>query len=443
MKIKSVFFTFLLLSLPFAKLQSFSGFYVAKNNTKLFNKASQVVFVRKENKTVLTMASDYQGDLKEFAIVIPVPTLITKEQIHIVDKALLDHLDLYTSPRFVEYFDSNPCQKIEPSAKKGTLMKPKTQNNNGRSAARAQSLGVKIEAPSTVGEYDILILSAKESSGLETWLKEHGYKIPEGISRILESYLRQNMKFLVAKVNLKEQSKLGFSFLRPLQIAYESSQFMLPLRLGTVNASGSQELFIYALSSKGRVESANYRSLKIPTGMDLPLYIKDEFKKFYHSMFSEQIKKEGIKTLFTEYASDRAGCDSCAANFLSKEELKNLGVFWLDEMNHPQGGGAVRLNMRSVMPSSNLNTFITRLHVRYDREHFLEDLVFRETADRTDFQGRYVLRHPWTGRDSCPAALDYRKKLSKRLDEEAQNLAKLTGGNVNEIRQKMISKILN
>ena len=103
---------------------------------------------------------------------------------------------------------------------------------------RAKSLGVTIEAQYTVGEHDILILSAQQSSGLETWLRENGYKIPAGASSVIASYLRQNMRFFVAKVNLTEQAKLGFTYLRPLQVAYESPKFMLPIRLGMVNADG-------------------------------------------------------------------------------------------------------------------------------------------------------------------------------------------------------------
>ena len=56
--------------------------------------------------------------------------------------------------------------------------------------------------------------------------------IPAGASPVIASYLKQNMKFFVARVNLTEQSKLGFTYLRPLQIAYESPKFMLPIRLG-------------------------------------------------------------------------------------------------------------------------------------------------------------------------------------------------------------------
>src|SRR3954470_8129458 len=89
---------------------AFCGFYVAKADTKLFNKASQVVLVRDGDRTVMTMANDFQGDLKEFAVVIPVPTFLRREQIHVGDKALIDHLDAYSAPRLVEYYDADPCR---------------------------------------------------------------------------------------------------------------------------------------------------------------------------------------------------------------------------------------------------------------------------------------------------------------------------------------------
>src|SRR6185295_9994046 len=91
---------------------AFCGFYVAKADTKLFNKASQVVLVRDGDRTVLTMANDFRGDPKEFAIVIPVPTVLQKDQIHAGEKGPIDHLDAYSSPRLVEYFDENPCTVV-------------------------------------------------------------------------------------------------------------------------------------------------------------------------------------------------------------------------------------------------------------------------------------------------------------------------------------------
>jgi hypothetical protein len=83
------------------------------------------------------------------------------------------------------------------------------------------------------------------------------------------------------------------------------------------------------------------------------------------------------------------------------------------------------------------DVFLSRLHVRYDAEHFPEDLVFQETGDRTNFQGRYVLRHPWRGQATCDAANTYRRQLPARLDEEARNLARLTGWPIDEVRRKI------
>jgi hypothetical protein len=352
------------------------------------------------------MANDFQGELKEFALVIPVPTFIEREQIQVVDKALLDHLDAYSAPRLVEYFDEDPCRPLRSDML--MLAAPAAAGS-----AKKEHRGVTIEAQYTVGEYDILILSAKESDGLEIWLKENGYKIPSGASAVLGSYIKQQMRFFVARVNIKEQAKLGFTYLRPLQVSYDSPKYMLPIRLGTVNANGPQELFVFALSAKGRVETTNYRSVRLPTGMDLPLYVKGEFAAFYKAMFAEQVRREDMRAVFLEYAWDSAFCDPCAADPPSRAEIEKLGVSW---------------------PGS---VFVTRLHVRYDRDHFPEDLAFQETADRQNFQGRYVLRHPYTGDASCSAAEDYQRNLGRQQEEQAQTLATLTGWDVGPIRRKM------
>jgi hypothetical protein len=411
--------------------EAFCGFYVAKADTKLFNKASQVVLVRDEEKTVMTMANDFEGDPKEFAVVIPVPTFLEKSQIHVGDKALIDHLDAYSAPRLVEYFDPDPCRPMPMM----DFSASRTAAVSGAMAAkseRAKALGVTVEATYTIGEYDILILSANESDGLETWLKENGYKIPEGAAPVLNSYIKQKVRFFVAKVNLEEQAKAGFTYLRPIQVAFNSPKFMLPIRLGTVNANGTQELFIYTLTRKGRVETTNYRTVKLPTGMEIPVFVKEEFGDFYKAMFDRLVKKEDMRCVFTEYAWDTSWCDPCASDPPSKEELKKLGVFWLDEADGPR-------KQARILPfrGGQSDVFLTRLHVRYDREHFPEDLVFQETGDRDSFQGRYVLRHPWKGKADCDGARRYEEQLPARADKEAQTLSMLTGWDIEKIRERM------
>jgi len=392
------------------RILAFCGFYVGKADTKLFNQASQVALVREGDHTVLTMANDFQGDPKEFALVVPVPTFIERRQIAVVDKGLLDHLDAFSAPRLVEYFDTDPCAPPPMPAAAAAGGGPVLN-----AMMKSDRRGVTVEATYTVGEYDILILSARESNGLESWLIENGYKIPNGAAPILGSYIKQGMRFFVAKVNLKEQAALGFTFLRPLQVSYDTPKFMLPIRLGTVNAKGPQDLFVFALTRTGRVETTNYRTVKLPTGMDLPLFVKAEFKDFYKAMFAEQVRKEDMHAVFLEYAWNMSWCDPCAADPLSKDQLRKLGV---------------------AVDNETTPTFVSRLHVRYDAAHFPEDLVFQETSNQENFQGRYVLRHPFTGTSQCLEATRYEGDTAARREREAQNLAQLTGWKIEDIRRK-------
>ena len=398
---------------------AFCGFYVAKAGTDLFNESSKVALVRDGDRTVITMANDYQGSLTEFAMVIPVPTAIKREQVHISDPALLKHLDAYTAPRLVEYFDDDPCApKI--MYDRMVAMAPEMESRSVQ-RKRAKSLGVTIEDEFTVGEYDIQLLSATQSDGLMTYLDENGYQVPSGAGRILGSYIKQDMKFFIAKVNLDEQSKTGNEYLRPIAVAFESSKFMLPIRLGTLNARGEQDLFVYALTREGQVETTNYRTQKIPTGQELPVYIKDEFPDFYKSMYKTAANREGGHGVFMEYAWDMGWCDPCAADPLSKEELQELGVFWLGQDSQ---NGQTRKIRR---PSPAQNVFVTRLHVRYDAKSFPEDLKFKTTGNKQNFQGRYVLRHAFEGEMKCEAATAYKEMVNDRKDKEVKTLANLTG----------------
>jgi hypothetical protein len=395
----------------------FCGFYVSKADSKLYNQASQVIIARNANRTILTMANDFQGDVKDFAIVVPVPVVLQQEQVHVGDPKILERLDEFSAPRLVEYFDPDPCGSMYDEYPSAPGTRGGGATRGGGSSESDSALGVTVEARFSVGEYDILILSAKESGGLETWLKRNDYKLPRGANQLLRPYIKQNMKFFVAKVNLQKFENTGYQFLRPLQMAYESPKFMLPIRLGMMNGTAEQDLIIYVLSPKGQTEITNYRTVNVPSDAEIPIYIKNEFSDFYKAMFQTAYNREGKKVAFREYAWDMSSCDPCSAQSLDSEELKKAGVFWLNS-------------------SSPNNIFITRLHVRYSRDKFPEDLMFQETSNRQTFQGRYVLRHPFKGDTKCAARRQYQRALKQRLEQEAQTLANLTGWDIQDIRKK-------
>ncbi|MEM1290831.1 MAG: DUF2330 domain-containing protein [Cyanobacteria bacterium P01_H01_bin.162] len=399
---------------------AFCGFYVAKADTSLYNEASQVIIARNGDRAVLTMANDYQGEVADFAMVVPVPTVLQEGQVNVGNPAIVQRLDDFSAPRLVEYFDPDPCAPMLLLDEAEALPSP-TRGAVPQSPTADGALGVTIEAQFAVGEYDIVILSAEESDGLETWLIQNGYQIPTGASELLQPYVRQGLKFFVAKVNLEEFDRTGFQQLRPLQIAYESPRFMLPIRLGMMNAQGAQDLVAYLLTPDGQVELTNYRTVKIPSNTNIPSFVEAEFGEFYGAMFDRSYERENKEVAFLEYAWSMAGCDPCSADPLSPEELRQAGVFWL-------------------APNSSIwdtNVYVTRLHVRYSRDKFPEDLMFQQTNNLEFFQGRYVMQQPFLGEATCPAGADYRRSLPVRFEQEAQTLARLTGWDINDIRRRL------
>jgi hypothetical protein len=409
---------------------AFCGFYVGGADAKLFNESSQVIIAHQDDKTIITMANDFQGAVKDFALVVPVPVAIKREQVNVGDKEVLKKLDAFTQPRLVEYTDENPCNTVvQDSVQTNTVTGRSNRTTNAaKPAAVAPDLGVTVEDRFKVNEYEILILSAKESDGLEIWLQRNGYKIPAGASSALQPYIKQKMKFFVAKVDLKEFNNSGQTFLRPIQIAYQSPKFMLPIRLGMLNAKGDQDLIVYMLSPQGQVEVANYRTVKVPTDKGIPEFIKEDFGKFYKSTFQRAYEQENVA--FLEYAWDAGNCDPCSTTPPTNEELIKAGVFWL---NNNQSTGVMPRG-RSRFSSG---TFVTRLHVRYNRSKFAEDLVFQQTSNRNNFQGRYIMTHPYRGAMTCSAANSYRQTVADRQRQEAQNLSQLTGWNLTDIQRKI------
>ncbi len=405
----------LLLAMPFSGAYAFCGFYAGKADATLFNEASQVVIARDGNRTVISMLNDYKGELSEFALIVPTPTVIEQGQVRVADRAVFEHLDAYSAPRLAEYYDNDPCQVsfnwgedayLRPQAAYAPIARM-AMPASASDLRRDKALGVTVEAKFTLEEYDIVSLSAKQSDGLETWLTENGYKIPKGASAALKPYINQGMKFFIAKVNLKEQQRIGYSMLRPLQFAFESEKFMLPMRLGMLNAppDKAQDLIVYTLTRNGRVESSNYRTTNLPANVNLPDFVKPKFQDFYKAMFDNATKKEDYRVVFNEYFWNMSWCDPCAAPPLSREELRKSGVFWLDGPSDPSFSTMQNTApnvVRRPIPSPGWNpspqpVMLTRMHLRYTPRTFPEDLMFTQTSDTQNWQARYVIQNPYGG----------------------------------------------
>ena len=423
-------------------LYSFCGFYVSKADGTLKNKTSQVILVRDGNRTVITMYNDYKGDTRDFAMVVPVPVVLKKEDIHVVDQSIFQRLNDYSAPRLVEYWDQNPCDVIaydeKTYAPKGDMaLNDVTVTGRGLK----KDLGVKIEAKYLVGEYDILILSAKESGGLKEWLTTNGYKIPEGAEEVLDPYIKSNLKFFVVKVNEAEKKKMPGNFLRPLQIGFNSPKFMLPIRLGMANADGDQDLIVYAFTRKGRIECTNYRNVNMPTGKNIPLFVQKNFGAFYSNLFDRQWNNEDKSVGFLEYAWDVSPanyyhCDPCIAVAPGEQDLLQSGVWWLKGKDWNDYSDIDN----DENDNGNRNVHFTRLHFRYNRKSFAQDLMFQVTPNTETFQARYIITHPATGKFTCDAGKKYLQDLKRKRRNELIELTALTGKNIDNWQDDAATK---
>lgn len=409
---------FLLLPLVITRdAGAFCGFYVAGGDAKLFNDATQVVLMRDGTRTVLSMQNTYKGPPENFAMVIPVPVVLQKTNVKTLKKELFDKVDRLSAPRLVEYWEQDPC--APPSEEDEMVMKSAPRGGAGPVAMdKKKDLGVKIEAQFTVGEYEVVILSAQDAAGLETWLTREKYKIPEGAAPYFKPYIQNGSKFFVARVDVKKVKfdNEGRVDLSPLRFHYDTNELSLPVRLGLINSAGTQDLIINVLAKGQRYEPANYPSVTIPTNLDVIGGTKERFGPFYAALFDRTLEKHP-KAIVTEYSWDASTCDPCPGPTLDDNDFQSLGADSL-----PSNTGAGPIGKGRGFGGG--GWVITRLHARYSKESLGADIIFKaappiaggrevmgangqlengpQSAPYNNFQGRYAIRHAWKGPIACP-----------------------------------------
>ncbi|MBK9266831.1 MAG: DUF2330 domain-containing protein [Polyangiaceae bacterium] len=305
---------------------AFCGFYVAGADQKLFNNATMVVLMREGTRTVLSMQNNYQGPPENFAMVVPVPVVLQQENVKTLPSAIFDKIDQLAAPRLVEYWEQDPCMVDARVESRSRGAAPPAAAPKAARAKESSELGVTIEAQFEVGEYQIVILSATDSAGLDTWLKQEKYKIPEGAEPLLRPYVQSGSKFFVAKVDVeKVRFDKGMAKLSPLRFHYDSETFNLPVRLGLINANGKQDLIVHVLARNARYELANYKNVTIPTNLDVDEGARAQFGAFYAALFDRTLE-ENPGAIVTEYAWDASTCDPCPGPTLSPNDLATLGM---------------------------------------------------------------------------------------------------------------------
>jgi hypothetical protein len=353
-----------------------------------------------------------------------VPTVLKEQDVKTLPRQVFANVERMGAPRLVEYWEQDPCRP-EPEYSRRRMAVAAGAPPPTAMLMSKGDLGVTVEAQFTVGEYQIVILSAKESTGLDTWLRREKYNIPAGAEPLLRPYVETGSKFFVAKVDVKKVTFVdGRADLSPLRFHYDSEQFVLPIRLGLANSSGTQDLIVSILAPNQRYEVANYRNVTIPTNLDVNDAIRDRFGSFYAALFDRTLERNP-GAVVTEYAWQASTCDPCPGPTLNANDFMTLGADVLEPQQQiaapaPAAGRPVP-PPRRIRPGG-MDFVLTRLHARYGRD-LKDDLVFRAAppiaggrehmgqgdkleegarpSSINNFQGRYAIRHRWTGPVAC------------------------------------------
>ncbi len=323
-------------------------------------RVTRIVLAREAGRTVLTLYPDEHGQNRDGVLLLPIPGEIEASSGESVDGAAIDRLDVATMPRPVA---------------EGTCTPPPE-------SAPALAPDVSGDGRGPDSYYDIKIFSPADTGMIERSLVERHVVLSPASRTTLAGYQKQRMNFVLVGRVANRLPVRPSSPPPALRIVYKSKNFMLPIRLN--GNDRPQEWLIFALTRHGRVEAANYLTVKIQGDLELSPLTLHDFAKFHQSLFDRASHHGRSRAIVLEFAGSLSDCPHYFSQPLTAGTLG-----YLSAAGQPSGNGAEP------------DIFVTRLHIRYERRYFPEDLLFNETRDRAPFVARYPVRQPLGDRAGC------------------------------------------
>ena len=324
---------------------AFPGFFAGKSAAKRINHETHIVIMHKGDRTVVSLALDYDGPLDDFAIVMPVPADVTLDRVKTLRRESVDRVTELSAPRFHEFWETDPCQtspvlqvwERSKKAKAATAFLGGGGMPMGTEKVPPEML-MTVKPTFNEGEFGPTLLSESDAKDVAGWLKQNGYTAPAGAAKDLQQYVAQGMQVLVAKVDTKkiELAGGGRAVLSPVRFWTEKPFDTLATRLGLYNMANKQELYVYVMDPDHRYDVKNYKNIYPPTNIEVALKqgttrVKERMGEFYNAII-DLMQKKNPKAFFDEYAWSTKGCGQpCPDEPLAIGELLTLGADVFEE----------------------------------------------------------------------------------------------------------------
>jgi hypothetical protein len=343
-----------------------------------------------KRRQTTTLVPEVKGDLKKFSLLIPVAGRVSEKSIKVIKDEVHYQLLADTEPVLTVTRDEDPCgaTKADAPASAAEALAPSPKKSSGAAKPSAADYGVKVEGHFEVGEYDLALLSAKNAKGLARWLRRFKYRVDDGVEAALGGYLDRGMKILVARVHLKKLLNEQFTSLRPLQIRSRNpGQPTIPLAIAA--ASGTAHDIIVLSLGPERMDLASHRMLELPSSLELPAFVADDWAAEYERI---------------------------ADNWLNKNGGRSAGLLEF-------AGPAPVMNVKSL--GAKPGAFLTRWRMRVTPGS--SDLVLAPARTAELYRASFTARIPWHGAPTCAAGRAYMRSLPRSFSDEAKAYAKVSG----------------
>lgn len=215
-------FVLFLLTLPMAADACGCGIFIPREGSVGITQERAII--RWDGQTEdIVMALQVQGDAKEAAWIMPVPS---PAQVKLGDPQMFDFLQDFTKPREEIVYDWFPVLETVGGALPGSA--------------------VTLLDRREIGVYDVSTLAANDAQALNTWLNANGYRFPTNASQVFQSYVDQKWYYIAARISPSKASSVKGE-LDPLWMTFKSDRAIYPMKPSSL-ARGPMGVYLYFLT---------------------------------------------------------------------------------------------------------------------------------------------------------------------------------------------------